>query len=199
MLAVAAVLGVTASVVMNRDKSDSQADASASALAPATTTEPPVVPLAQPSERLRYTEYGNKNWDFTLGAATLHADWVGGRDYPDCRAIDQTGKLADRGCQYAAELVYRAEGGCLMLTQFILAMPDARAASEAVGQLTAADLKLRQGTFIDNFATSKWKDESHRQFVVITVATATMDLDEATATKYLGNRHSDTINALARR
>ncbi|WP_039798687.1 hypothetical protein [Nocardia araoensis] len=152
---------------------------------------------AHPSPgRLSYTEFA-KDWDFRFDRVELHAGWVDGRDHADCHAIEAAGKLTGLGCVYAAELVYRAEGGALMLTQFVLGMADEGRAAASKDRFTDADLALRPGSYIKGYATGKWKDGSEKEFVVVTLATATGAVDAPTVEKYLRYRHADTIGALA--
>ncbi|MGV9721142.1 hypothetical protein [Nocardia beijingensis] len=152
---------------------------------------------ARPSPgRLSYTEYA-KDWDFRFDRVELHAEWVDGRDHADCHPIEAAGKLTDLGCVYAAELVYRAEGGALMLTQFVLGMADEGRAAAAKDRFSDADLRLRPGSYIKGYATGKWKDGDEKEFVVVTLATATGAVDAATVEKYLRYRHADTLGALA--
>lgn len=202
---VIALLVVTAgiAVVATRDSSRSATQAGATSApgpAPAVPTAsgsavaPPTGPAT--GTHLSYHEYEG-NWDFKFGDVEMHADWVKGRDYPTCSDIEDTGKLTALGCQYAAELVLEAEGGALMLTQFILGMSSAQAAQAAPGKYTDADLKLRPGSYVDHFTIGKWKDDAEKEFVVITFATANGAVDEATAEKYLKYRHADIIGALA--
>ncbi|WP_280248581.1 hypothetical protein [Nocardia abscessus] len=153
-------------------------------------------PVRPSSGRLSYTEYA-KDWDFRFDRVQLHADWVDGRDHAECDPIEVADKLTGLGCVYAAELVYRAEGGALMLTQFVLGMTDPDRAAAAKDRFTDADLKLRPGTYIKGYATGKWKDGSEKEFVVITFATATDAVDAPTVEKYLRYRHADTLGALA--
>ncbi|MBF6335456.1 hypothetical protein IU450_06110 [Nocardia abscessus] len=153
-------------------------------------------PVRPSSGRLSYTEYA-KDWDFRFDRVQLHADWVDGRDHADCGPIEAAGKLTGLGCVYAAELVYRAEGGAVMLTQFVLGMTDPGRAAAAKDRFTDADLTLRPGTYIKGYATGKWKDGSEKEFVVITFATATDAVDAPTVEKYLRYRHADTLGALA--
>ncbi len=164
--------------------------AAPSTSAPGTSAKPGT------SGHISYQDYG-KDWNFKAGDVELHADWVEGRDHPTCSDIEVGGKLTGLGCQYAAEMVYRAEGGSLMLTQFILGMSSADAAEAAPGQYTDADLKLRPGTYVDHFAVGKWKDDAEKEYLVVTFATATTSVDEETAKKYLKYRHGDILGALA--
>lgn len=191
-------------VVATRDSGgDNQAAATSTpALVPATTdartTTAAPTTSASPgtSGRLSYQEYGH-DWNFKAGDVELHADWVEGRDHPSCADIEVGGKLTSLGCQYAAEMVYKAEGGSLMLTQFIVGMSSSEKAAAAPDAYTDDDLKLRPGTYISNFATGKWKDDAEKQFLVITFATATSSVDEDTVKKYLKYRHGDILGALA--
>ncbi|MFE7742738.1 hypothetical protein [Nocardia sp. NPDC057455] len=165
----------------------------------ATSTRPaPTAPggTHPSSGRLSYWEYA-KDWDFRFDRVELHADWVDGRDHADCHPVEAAGKLTSLGCVYAAELVYRAEGGALMLTQLVLGMADQGRAAAAKDRFTDADLTLRPGTYIKGYATGKWKDGSEKEFVVVTLATATGAVDAPTVEKYLRYRHADTIGALA--
>ncbi|MBO0852478.1 MAG: hypothetical protein J2P18_01760 [Nocardia sp.] len=180
---------------------DDQAGAT-SALASATTTETsestrPTTGSARPgnSAHISYQEFAH-NWDYKLGGNQLHADWVQGRDHPTCSDIEVAGKLTGLGCQYAAEMVYKAEGGSLMLTQFILGMDSEDHAASAHGKFGDADLKLRPGTYVDHFALGKWKDGAEKQYVVITLATATGSVNEDVAKNYLSSRHADILGAL---
>ncbi|MEU6558035.1 hypothetical protein [Nocardia nova] len=199
------VVGIGIVVVATRDSDPkNQAGGAASstpALVPATTqaatTAPETTaPDAGTSPHVSYQDYA-KNWDFKLGDVELHADWVQGRDHPSCSDIEVGGKLTGLGCQYAAEMVYKAENGSLMLTQFIMGMSSAAKAEAAPGQYTDADLKLRPGTYVDHFAVGKWKDDAQKDYLVVTFATATNAVDEETAKKYLKYRHADILGALA--
>jgi hypothetical protein len=196
---VAVGVGVSAN---SRVQGHAQAAASAEATTRAggITSTLPAAPApggTHPSSgRLSYTEFA-KDWDFRFDRVELHADWVDGRDHADCHPIEVAGKLTSLGCGYAAELVYRAEGGALMLTQFVLGMADRSRAAAAKDRFTDADLTLRPGTYIKGYATGKWKDGSEKEFVVVTLATATGAVDPATVEKYLRYRHADTIGALA--
>ncbi len=198
MLVVAA-LGVAIGFFALSDRnSDTSAADTTTAVAP-TIAKPPAITAApgKPSAgHLSYTEYGNKDWDFKYDDVTLHADWVDGRDYADCHPIEKQGKLTALGCQYAAELVYKAENGGLMLTQFILGMGDEAKAAAAVGKYSDKDLSLRKGTYIEHFTTGKWKDGSRKEFVVVTFATATGAVDPSLVQKYLHYRNADTLAAL---
>ncbi|MEV5647036.1 hypothetical protein AB0L57_02185 [Nocardia sp. NPDC052254] len=199
------VVGIGIAVVATRDSgSKNEAGAgSTPALVPATeetttaTTEPDTTaPDSGTSPHVSYQEYA-KNWDFKLGEVELHADWVQGRDHASCSDIEVGGKLTGLGCRYAAEMVYKAENGSLMLTQFIMGMDSAAQAEAAPGQYTDADLKLRPGTYVDHFAVGKWKDDAEKDYLVVTFATATNAVDEETAKKYLKYRHTDTVGALS--
>ncbi len=199
------VIGIGIVVVATRD-SDTKNQAGASStpgLVPATaeattpTTAPSIsAPNSGNSAHVTYQDYA-KDWNFKLGDVELHADWVQGRDHAGCSDIEVDGKLTDLGCQYAAEMVYKAENGSLMLTQFIMGMGSAAQAEAAPGQYTDADLKLRPGTYVDHFAVGKWKDDAQKDYLVVTFATATNAVDEETAKKYLKYRHADILGALA--
>ncbi|QIS13334.1 hypothetical protein [Nocardia arthritidis] len=197
---VVAALGVAIGFFALSDRNDSDTSAADTTTAAAPTiSKPPAITAApgKPSAgHLSYTEYGNKDWDFKYDDVTLHADWVDGRDYADCHPIEKQGKLTALGCQYAAELVYKAENGGLMLTQFILGMGDEAEAAAAVGKYTDKDLSLRKGTYIEHFTTGKWKDGSRKEFVVVTFATATGAVDPSMVQKYLHYRNADTLAAL---
>ena len=168
---------------------------SSSSLSPATSTSAAPTTSSSSSARFSYAQYA-KNWDFKMDSVQLHADWVQGRDDPTCAPVEVTHKFSDLGCQYAAELVYKAEGGALMLTQFVMGMSDQAAAAAAPGKYTDADLKLRPGTYISHFAVGKWKGGAQGQFLVTTIATATQAVPEATAVKYLRYMQSDMVGAL---
>ncbi|WP_157554804.1 hypothetical protein [Nocardia crassostreae] len=142
-----------------------------------------------------YTEYSGA-WNFRLGDVALQADWVTGNDYSDCAPVEETGKLTSLGCQYSAELVWQAEGGALMLTQYVLGMGDAAKASGAEGQFDDKDIRLNPGSYIADWETGKWRDGSEKEFLVITFATATAAVDADTVEKYLRYRHQDTVGAL---
>lgn len=129
-----------------------------------TTSASPGVPGT--SGKLSYNDYGGP-WNFRFGEVELHADWVDGRDHADCSDIEVGGKLTSLGCSYAAEMVYKAEGGALMLTQFILGMSSTQQATAAPDSYTDEDLKLRPGTYIEDFSVGKWKDDAEKEFVVI--------------------------------
>ncbi|KAF0836749.1 hypothetical protein [Nocardia caishijiensis] len=157
-----------------------------------TTTEKPP---SKAGERLSYTDYEGP-WDFKFDNVELHADWVDGRDHTSCAPIENDGKLTQLGCRYAAEMVLSAEGGGIKFTQFILAMPNEAAAEAAADKIEDKDFDLRPGSYIKDFATGKWRAGAQAEFVVITLATATSAVDEATVDKYLRYRHTDIITAI---
>ncbi|MEV6276602.1 hypothetical protein [Nocardia sp. NPDC051832] len=162
----------------------------------------PIVPsptkqLPVPSgDRFSYTEFGMDTWNFKFGSVELHAEWVDGRDYESCRDIERDSKLTAIGCQYASELVYRSENGGLMLTQFVLTMPDEQTAAATQDKFTGKDLRLRPGSFVPEYTVGKWKTEAKKNFIVVTVATANAAVSEAVVDKYLRYRHTDTALAL---
>ncbi|MFC9895787.1 hypothetical protein ACFVMC_19040 [Nocardia sp. NPDC127579] len=167
---------------------------------PSTSAAPrlssPVQPVpVDPGDRFSYTEFAGA-WDFKFGNVELHADWVTGADYDSCHDIEASAKLSALGCQYASELVYSAHNGGLMLTQFVLTMPDDAAAKAAEDKFTGKDLKLRPGAYVANYAIGKWKTEARRNFIVVTVGTATAAVPEAEVDKFLRYRHTDTALAL---
>ncbi|WP_446223941.1 hypothetical protein ACTWPB_01365 [Nocardia sp. IBHARD005] len=173
--------------------------ASANAKAPATTSTKPTTttakPRPKPGARLSYADYEGP-WNFKMGGVEMHADWVEGRDHDGCAAIEKGGRLTGLGCQYAAEMVLSAEGGGVKITQFVLGMRDAAAAEAAASQIEQKDLNVRPGTVIDDFATGKWKAGAEKEFVVVTLATATSAVDSALVEKYLKYRHTDIIGAI---
>ncbi|ATL68406.1 hypothetical protein [Nocardia terpenica] len=196
------VIGAGIVVLATRHKSGNHASASAAtpSLVPATTSSaatgrPTTTSSSSASSRFSYQEQA-KDWNFKLGDVSLHADWVEGVDHPTCADIEKNGKLTSLGCQYAAEMVYRAEDGGLMLTQFVMGMADADKASAASGQYSDSDLNLRPGSYIDHFAVGKWKDDAQGQYLVLTMVTATDAVDEDTAKKYLRYLHGDMLGAL---
>ncbi|MFI6364196.1 hypothetical protein ACIBG0_15760 [Nocardia sp. NPDC050630] len=205
LVAVLAVVGVGLVVITARDKDQPQASNVTATVVPATSAPGTSTPRTttttprpgQPSSgKLTYTDFAG-DWNFTFDNVELHADWVEGRDHANCRDFEVNGTLTGLGCQYAAEMVYRAEGGGLKITQFVLAMPTEGQATAALGKFTDADLHLRPGTYIDNFATGKWRDGTEKEFVVVTVATANAAVAADTVKKYLQYRHADTLGALA--
>ncbi|GAB2632777.1 hypothetical protein [Nocardia goodfellowii] len=149
-----------------------------------------------PGDRFSYAEFGMAAWNFKFGNIELHADWVDGRDYESCRDIERDAKLTALGCQYASELAYRTENDGLMLTQFVLTMPDEATAAAAQDKFTGKDLRLRPGSYVPDYAVGKWKTEAKKNFLVVTVATATVAVTEAVVDKYLRYRHTDTALAL---
>ncbi|MFI6773614.1 hypothetical protein [Nocardia sp. NPDC050412] len=210
VLGLVAVLGVGLVVIAARDKDQPQASNATATVVPATsaprattprttaTTPPPgQPPPGQPSSgKLTYADFAG-DWNFKFDSVELHADWVEGRDHANCRDFEVNGKLTGLGCQYAAEMVYRAEGGGLKITQFVLAMSTQGQATAALGKFTDEDLHLRPGTYIDNFVTGKWRDGTEKEFVVVTVVTANAAVAADTVKKYLQYRHADTLGALA--
>ncbi|RMI30330.1 hypothetical protein EBN03_22035 [Nocardia stercoris] len=171
------------------------------ALVPATSTVAPVpTTTPAPPARFSFTEQA-KDWDITKEDTTLHAEWVEGIDHPDCGEIDASGKLAALGCQYAAEMVYRGEGGDLMITEFVLGMGTPEAATEAAapGQLADTDIVLRPESYISDYGNggaSRWKADAQGSFVVYTVVTADSYVSEDTVDKYERFRHTDTMSSL---
>ncbi|WP_454196672.1 hypothetical protein [Nocardia sp. Marseille-Q1738] len=195
IVVVLVAVGIGVAVVPREHGSAQAAATSADATARATTATS-TRPVGPSSGRLSHTEYAG-NWDFRLGGVELHADWVDGRDHSDCGDIDKAGKLTGLGCTYAAEMVFRTEGGAVMLTQFILGMADENRAAAAKDRFADADLILRPGSYISGYATGKWKDGSQKEFVVVTIATATDAVAVETVEKYLRYRHADMLGALA--
>lgn len=185
------VLAVGAGAAIVRRANDQSATATPNALVfpSGVATRTPVVPW---SDRLSYTEYA-EDWNFHYDDVELSAQWVDGRDYADCGAVEVHAALTELGCQYASELVLRAEGGALMLTQFILGMADPDLAFDAGLTITDADLDLRAGSYIKDFAVGKWQagDADGTEFVVVTVATATAAVDEQRVKDYLSYRQTD--------
>ncbi len=199
------MIGVVAVVLITKGKSDNDnratgattpdlVTATDSSTAPSTPRSS--APVQPASGKFSYREQA-KDWNFKLGDVQLHADWVEGRDDASCHDIEVNGKLTGLGCQYAAEMVYRSEGGGLMLTQYVLGMADADKARAAIGQYTDEDLEPRPGTYIEDFSVGKWKDDNEKQFLVITLVTTTAAVNEDTASKYLRYLHQDMLGALA--
>ncbi|MGX1807165.1 hypothetical protein ACWIGI_15740 [Nocardia sp. NPDC055321] len=206
VLGVVAVLAVAigAVVVLTKDDggqnqasttSTTTTEESTTSEAPTTTKSTTTTKAAPSGGKFSYTEYG-QDWNFKLGDVALQASWVEGKDYSTCGPIEEGGKLTGLGCQYAAEMVWKSENGGLMLTQFVLGMGDATAASGAEGQFDDNDLNLRSGSYIANWHTGKWRDGSEGQFLVITFATADASVATDTVEQYLRYRHSDTLGAL---
>lgn len=158
---------------------------------PTTTTKPKPTTGA----RLSYTDYEGP-WNFKLGDVQMKADWVEGRDHNDCAPIAKGSKLTGLGCQYATEMLLSAEGADVKITQFVLAMSDAAAAETAADQIEEKDLDVRSAGMIDDFATGKWKAGATKEFVVITLVTATAAVDAELVAKYLRYRHGDIAGAI---
>ncbi|MGY4100717.1 hypothetical protein ACW2Q0_14360 [Nocardia sp. R16R-3T] len=200
LVAVLAVVGVGLVVLTGGDKDPSQASEATVTVVPATSTAGTTTTAPRPGQpssgKLSYNDFAG-DWNFTFDSVELHADWVEGRDHANCRDFEVDGKLTGLGCQYAAEMEYRAEGGGLKITQFVIAMSSEGEATAALGKFTDADLHLRPGTYIDNFVTGKWRDGTEKEFVVVTVATANAAVAADTAKKYLQYLHADTLGALA--
>lgn len=207
LVAVLAVVGVGVVVITGRNNSETQAAQNTVTVVPATssrrsTSQPTTqrstttTPGQPSSGKLSFNDLAG-DWNFKFNNVELHADWVEGRDHTSCRDFEVDGKLTGLGCRYAAELVYRAENGALKITQFIIAMSDDGQASAALGKFTDEDLHLRSGTYIDHFVTGKWRDGNEKEFVVVTVATASAAVDVEIVKKYLQYRHADTLGALA--
>ncbi|MTE15176.1 hypothetical protein [Nocardia aurantiaca] len=196
-------VAVGAIVLVSGEGDSSQADATTTTTAPTTTSAstttrgaPTTSKSAPGGSRFSYTEFG-KDWNFKLGDVALQAAYVSGRDFDSCAPIEEAGKLTGLGCQRASEMAWKAENGALMLTQLVLTMSDADKASGADGQFDDKDVILPEGSYINDFETGKWRDGSQGKFLVITVATATPAVDDATISKYLKYRNSDTLGALA--
>ncbi|NNH68298.1 hypothetical protein HLB23_00105 [Nocardia uniformis] len=199
----ALVLVVGAVVVVNRkDDSNQAADAStttetttATTTTTAETTTAPRTTTPAASAKLGYAEYSG-DWDFRVGDVALQAQWVSGNDETSCAPIEEGGKLTSLGCEYAARLTWSAEGGEVILTQFIVGMGDAAHASAAVDAFEDADVKLGPGMYVDHWETGKWRNGAEKEFLVITFATATATVATETVEKYLRYRHNDTTGAL---
>ncbi|WP_067691314.1 hypothetical protein [Nocardia jejuensis] len=161
-----------------------------------TTTRTTTTSKAAPAGgRFTYTEYGQP-WNFRLGDVALQADWVEGHDYDSCGPLEKAGKITSLGCKYGSELVWKSEGGALMLTQLIFTMNSESSASGASGQFDDKDINLPAGSYIADWETGKWRDGSQGQFMVVTFATATSAVGADVVEKYLKYRQSDTIGAL---
>ncbi len=194
------VIAVALVVVLNRhsghDTSASPAGPSlVSATSSSATTTAPATSSANHSGRFSYTEYSH-DWNFSLDGVHLHADWVSGQDHPTCADIENGGKLTGLGCQYAAEMVYRAENGGIMLAQYVLGTTGTADARNLATQYADDDLKMRPGTYIDHFAVGKWQTKAQGDFVVLTVVTATSAVTEDTAAKYMHYLEADMAGAL---
>ncbi|WP_067683690.1 hypothetical protein [Nocardia miyunensis] len=190
------VIAVALVVVLDRHSGDdTSASPSSPSLVPATSSSSATSTSASPSGRFSYTEYSH-DWNFSLGGVHLHADWVEGRDHSTCADIENDGKLTGLGCRYAAEMVYRAESGGVMLTQYVLGTAGTAAASRLATQYADDDLKMRSGSYIDHFAMGKWQTKAQGDFVVLTVVTATNAVTEDTATKYMHYLEADMAGAL---
>ncbi|MFC4376739.1 hypothetical protein ACFO5K_21850 [Nocardia halotolerans] len=163
-----------------------------------TTTTTTTTTKARPSAgaQLSYTEYEGP-WNFKLGDVEMTADWSEGRDHTDCAPVEEDGALTALGCQYAVEMLLTAEGGAVKLTQFVLAMSDPAAAEHAADQIEETDLNVRPAGIIDDFETGKWKATSSKEFVVITLATATAAVRTELVQDYLRYRHGDITGAIA--
>lgn len=198
----ALVLVVGAVVVVNRKDDSNQAavtsttttTTTAATTTTETTTRRPTT--TQPaSNKLTYSEYDG-DWNFRLGDVALQAQWVQGKDETSCAPIEEAGKLTSLGCKYAAQLTWKAEGGAIVLTQFIVGMGDEAHASAAVDGFEDADVKLGPGMYVEHWETGKWRNSSEKEFLVITFATATATVPTETVEKYLKYRHNDTTGAL---
>ncbi|MEZ5209516.1 hypothetical protein [Gordonia sp. (in: high G+C Gram-positive bacteria)] len=197
--------GITAAILLGGDKKkdDTSATGSPSTSVPTSgypSSESPSasVPVPLPGGKFSYTEFG-QDWNFRLGDMSAQADWVRGTDYPSCSAFEEAGKMTDLGCRYGSLLVWKAQGGDLMLTQLVMTFTDSAAASASDGKFTDDDLDLPSGSYLTGFATGKWRNGAAREFVVVTVATATSAVPVDTVQKYLQYRQADTIGALALR
>lgn len=194
------VIAVALVVVLNRHSGDdTSASPSSPSLVSATSsssTTTTTTSSAGPSGgRFSYTEYSH-DWNFTLGAVHLHADWVEGRDHSSCSDIENNGKLTGLGCQYAAEMVYKAENGGVMLTQYVLGTTGSEDSRKLATQYADDDLKMRPGSYIAHFAVGKWQTKSQGNFVVLTVVTATSAVTEDTASKFMHYMEADMASAL---
>ncbi|MFE3029592.1 hypothetical protein ACFXG3_36190, partial [Nocardia tengchongensis] len=197
-------VGIGAIVLVSNSGDSTVADATSTTnsptLVPATSaptrTAPTTSKSAPGGKAFSYTEYG-QDWHFKLGDVALQATYVTGKDFDSCTPIEDAGKLTDLGCQRASSMAWKAENGELMLTQLVLTMADADKAAAADGKFDDKDVILPAGSYIADFETGKWRDGNQGKFLVITVATTTASVDDATSSKYLKYRNSDTIGALA--
>ncbi|MFD3511248.1 hypothetical protein [Nocardia sp. NPDC058666] len=182
-----------------RDGIAGTAVAASATATPTTKTAPTKTTTGKPTPkagaRLSYADYEGP-WNFKMGDVAMTADWVEGRDHSGCAPVEKGGKLTGLGCQYATEMLLTAEGGAVKLKQFVLGMKDAAAAEAAADQIEEKDLNVRPGGIIDDFETGKWKASSSKEFVVITLATATASVDAALVDKYLRYRHTDIAAAI---
>ncbi|MFE3795561.1 hypothetical protein [Nocardia tengchongensis] len=197
-------VGIGAIVLVSNSGDSTVADATSTTnsptLVPATSaptrTAPTTSKSAPGGKAFSYTEFG-QDWHFKLGDVALQATYVTGKDFDSCTPIEDAGKLTDLGCQRASSMAWKAENGELMLTQLVLTMADADKAAAADGKFDDKDVILPAGSYIADFETGKWRDGNQGKFLVITVATTTASVDDATSSKYLKYRNSDTLGALA--
>ncbi|MFD3706392.1 hypothetical protein ACFWUP_24895 [Nocardia sp. NPDC058658] len=191
------IVGAGLLVSAGKSVAGSAVAASATGKPSSTTTGKPTTTTSKPKAgaRLGYADYEGP-WNFKLGDVQMHADWVEGRDHKNCAPVEKGGKLTGFGCQYASELLLTAEGGAVKITQFVLGMKDAAAAESSADKIEEKDLNVRAVGMIDDFETGKWKASSSKEFVVITLVTATAAVDAALVEKYLRYRHGDIVGAI---
>ncbi|GAC57111.1 hypothetical protein GOHSU_16_00670 [Gordonia hirsuta DSM 44140 = NBRC 16056] len=202
---VAALVAGVVFLIANDDEDESTGTAasspssSASSSAPSSSASSAASSRPRPAagERFTYTEFDG-DWNFRLGDVALQAEWVRGEDFSDCGPLESDGKLTALGCKYGSLLVWKAEGGDVMLTQYVFTMTDAAAAKAAAdSDLSDSDLKAITGTYISGFKTGKWRNGDSREFLVATIATGTAAVPEATVEEYLRYRQADSTGALS--
>jgi hypothetical protein len=199
------VVGIAVVAVIANSGGSSKNDASAtstvtsSVVAPKSSTTSvarPTTSSVAASKHFSYNEVA-KDWNFKLGSVSFHADWVEGRDHATCADFEVDGALTDMGCKYAGEMVWRSEGGSLMLTEYVLGMQDADHATTAAETISDSDIKLRPGSYIGNFAVGKWVADAEKDFVVVTFVTTTPAVTEDRAKDYLHYKQTDMTGALS--
>ncbi|MQY31615.1 hypothetical protein [Nocardia aurantia] len=196
-------IGVVAVIANSGGSSKNDASATSTVTSSAASSSAASSSVARPttssvaaSRHFSYNEVA-KDWNFKLGSVSFHADWVEGRDHSSCADFEVDGALTGMGCKYAAEMVYRSEGGALMLTEYVLGMQDADHADTAAETISDSDIKLRPGSYIGNFAVGKWVADAEKDFVVVTFVTTTPAVTEDRAKDYLHYRQTDMTGALS--
>ncbi|GAA1009807.1 hypothetical protein GCM10009551_092860 [Nocardiopsis tropica] len=211
---VIALIVVGTAVALNRAERPAAASAMSSGRAPSVTTPskpmgigpgfglsdpPPKEPLI--TTVTNSTIGGDKDWlHFQTGGGRtidLKATLVRpGRDYPDCRTLDRSGKLARLGCTQSADMVHSADGGQLFLNTVVFSMRDEAAAQTAESGYQDHDLTELDGTYRTGYAKAKYRISTVRNFFVVTLATAAAATPEATMSQYLRVYHGSVDGVL---
>ncbi|MBF8189392.1 hypothetical protein ITP53_27390 [Nonomuraea sp. K274] len=141
---------------------------------PSPTDSPSTSNRTEPGSPLAHTEF--KDWNFGLGDVKFDAKKVGGWTYDSCDPVDGEGVLADNECESAVQVAYSADDGAIKAAQIMMSFPSeqtAKTTASRLAKLTSDAVLWRQSTTHSTYAYGKIRSGSAKNYVVVTVVTAT--------------------------